>query len=93
MFWITVLDQVFEQSQDGLLRRLKFPVCVKIGQYDILLSFFALKVLIDFRHVLHVNQIADLLVVQNVLDIYLNELCFFVLMGVRIRIFNLIDYL
>ena len=66
MLLIAIFDQVLRQLQNGLLRRLKFLGSVKVRFENVLSCFLTLLLLVDFSEVLHVDQVADLLVEEHV---------------------------
>ena len=66
MLLIAIFNQVLRQLQNGLLRRLKFLGSEKVRFENVLSCFLALLLLVDFGEVLHVDQVADLLVEEHI---------------------------
>ena len=60
---ITILNKVLEQSNDSLLGRLYFPIRLHIGQNNAFLLLLTLILLANPSDILHVDQIAHLIIV------------------------------
>lgn len=90
---IASLDQLLGEEQDGLLRLLNLLSCEVRRHEDVVAGPFDLLLLVELRDVLHVDQVANLLVEEDLEDLDLHVSRLVLLVSILVLVYNLVDQL